>query len=148
MQNGEKTTRVNKYIITIISAYIYLYSNMSWEKEIKGKRWIMRHACEEEQIWIFEMIKKYQASTCKWKVIEWSHNYGMSGIEFHKTGFAFNIKAEGLLTWDNKPIDSITDVSFYVSRWKLYKWMKENGIRIPKFGAAEYVYRDDGKLLK
>lgn len=28
---------------------------MSWEKEIKGKRWIMRHACEA-QIYINSIV--------------------------------------------------------------------------------------------
>jgi hypothetical protein len=38
---------------------------MSWEKEIKGKKWIMRYACDQEQFWMFEIIKQYQASVCK-----------------------------------------------------------------------------------
>lgn len=115
---------------------------MSWEKEIKGKKWIMRSACEEEQIWTFEMIKKYQASECKWKIIEWEYNYGKCGIEFHKSGFALNIKGEGM-TWGNIPIDSSTTAAYYVTRRSLDKWLKKNGIVKPEFGAATYVYRDE-----
>jgi hypothetical protein len=70
------------------------------------------------------------------------HTYGKCGIEYNKVGFSFSIRAEGLLTCNNKPLDSNTTVAYYVTRRELDRWLTKKGITKPSFGPAEYLYRD------
>ncbi len=99
-----------------------------------NKKYFMRCPSEQEKKFMMDVFKKYQSSgDSSFTVTEWNF------YDETPSHYGVSIRANGLIDWAGKPYPDNFGVNYLITKEKIRKFMKDNGIVKPSFNKATFI---------